>query len=63
MMEENVSGGAADVAWNRPDVIDDEVFEVLAGVAWVREALAEFSPSLDVEDQRDVLYGLKTFAA
>lgn len=45
------------------DVLDDDIFEVLAGVAWVREALAEFSPSLAVEDQKDVLFGLKTLAA
>lgn len=45
------------------DVIDDEVFEVLAGVAWVREALAEFSPMIGAEDQRHVLFGLKSLAA
>lgn len=45
------------------DVIDDEVFEVLAGVAWVREALAEFSPMIGTEDQRQVLFGLKSLAA
>ena len=44
------------------DVIDDDIFEVLSGVAWVREALAEFSPTLAPEDQQDVLFGLKIMA-
>lgn len=45
------------------DLLDDEIFEVLASVPWVREALAEFSPSLAAEAQRDVLFGLKSLAA
>jgi hypothetical protein len=45
------------------DILDDEIFEVLAGVAWVREALAESAPNLAAEDARDVLFGLKTLAA
>ncbi len=45
------------------DVIDDEVFEVLAGVSWVRQALAEAAPVLTAEDQRRLLSGLKTLAA
>lgn len=45
------------------DLLDDEIFEVLASVPWVREALAEFSPSLAAQDQRDVLFGLKSLAA
>lgn len=45
------------------DLLDDEIFEVLASVPWVREALAEFSPGLAAEDQRDVLFGLKSLAA
>ena len=45
------------------DVLDDDIFEVLAGVPWVREALAEFSPNLAPEDQQDVLFGLRIMAA
>lgn len=42
---------------------DNEVFEVIATVPWVRESLAEFSPGLDSDGQRDVLLGLKSLAA
>lgn len=45
------------------DVIDDEVFEVLAGVAWVRQALSEFSHRLASEAGRDTLGGLNSLAA
>lgn len=45
------------------DVLDEDIFEVLSGVAWVREALAEFSPTLALEDQQDILSGLRIMAA
>lgn len=45
------------------DVLDEDIFEVLSGVAWVREALAEFSPTLAQEDQQDILSGLRIMAA
>ena len=45
------------------DGFDAEVLEVLAGVSWVREALAQATPSLPPEDQREVLFGLKSLAA
>lgn len=64
MMIKKYLGAIEGAAGNRlQDVIDDEVFEVLAGVAWVREALVEFSPQLPSEDQRQVLFGLKSMAA
>ena len=46
-----------------PDFRDNEVYEVIATVPWVRESLAEFSPGLDTEGQREVMQGLKTLAA
>jgi hypothetical protein len=45
------------------DVIDDEVFEVLAGVAWVRQALAEFSQRLAAEALREPAGDWKSLAA
>jgi hypothetical protein len=42
---------------------DDEILEVLAGVSWVREALAQAAPNLPPDDQREVLFGLKSLAA
>jgi hypothetical protein len=45
------------------DVIDDEVFEVLAGVAWVRQALTEFSHRLASEALRNSGSSLKSLAA
>lgn len=34
------------------DVIDDEVFEVLAGVAWVRQAFSDFASQPAPEARR-----------
>jgi hypothetical protein len=45
------------------DALDEEVLEVLSGVSWVREALAQATPGMALADQREVLFGLKSLAA
>jgi hypothetical protein len=47
----------------RPGDPDEEILEVLSGVSWVREALAQATPGLAHSDQREVLFGLKSVAA
>lgn len=45
------------------DVIDDEVFEVLAGVAWVRQALLDFARLPVLETAPESPGGRKSLAA
>jgi hypothetical protein len=45
------------------DVVDDEVFEVLAGVAWVRQALSDFASGLAPEVRRARFGDLKSLTA